>query len=150
MGRPKFLLKDGGPGTIGTIWDEYSSIYDVCSVANPTKTPSQMGLVERSVGVIKFGLDRIPMASPELTIEEAVRMSCLSRNQCPIMSTGFSPSALAFGRSDLFDVVENGLAKPQSLMSIHEWEIQQHMLLLRQIRGEMISFDASRTLKMFV
>ena len=107
-----------------------------------------MGIVERSVGLIKFGMNRIIMASPELTTEESIRLSCLSRNQCPIMSTGFSPSALAFGRSNLFDVIENGLIKPQSLMSNHEWKIQQHLLLLKQTRDEMLSFDAPRTLKM--
>ena len=110
MCQPEFLSKDGGAGAIGKFWGDYAGAYDICSIVNPTNAPSQIGIVGFAVCVINFGLHRILLPPTELTIEEAVRFPCIwciGGNLCQVMASGFSPSALDFGRSNLFGVIEN-------------------------------------------
>ena len=86
-------------------------------MANPPATPEQVGIAERADGAIRYGFSRILGAHPAMDLAQAVRFACLGRNHTILMNTGFSPSAIVFGKSTLFGAIENGLLKPMAALS---------------------------------
>ena len=94
---PRFLVKDGGPGTAAGCWGQFAIIHNIAMVVNPTNAPCQMGRIERHVGILKIGLGRIQKSDPSLSLEEAVRKTCIAENHCLLMNSGVSPAQLVFG-----------------------------------------------------
>ena len=80
LGRPRVLVRDGGPGLIGTEWLSYGNIHGITLVSNPTNTPYQMGALERHGGLLKEAIDRVKSLDQSMTNHDAVRLACLVRN----------------------------------------------------------------------
>ena len=59
LGRPRFLMKDGGPGTRSKEREAFGSIYDMAMVINPPGSVNQMGVIERHLGILKIGIEEI-------------------------------------------------------------------------------------------
>ena len=49
LGRPRYMIRDGGPVLIGNAWAAYGAIYNVAMVCSHTNQPSQMGAIERDM-----------------------------------------------------------------------------------------------------
>ena len=59
LGRPRFLMKDGGPGTRSKEWESFGAIYDIVMVINPPWSVNQMGMIERHLGTLQIGIEKI-------------------------------------------------------------------------------------------
>ena len=68
--RPKYLVRDGGPGFLSDVWRDYSAALDICLVTNPPGEVTQMGLAERACGILKQGIKGIIGNDPMITFKD--------------------------------------------------------------------------------
>ena len=125
LGRPKFLIRDGGPGLIGHEWISYSEIHGVTLVCNPTNTPYQMGALGRHVGLTKEAIDRVKSLDQSLTNQEAVRLACLVRNNSLILGSGVTPAQVVFGKCDYLGGLDQGRIQPLEHLNSEEARMQK-------------------------
>ena len=146
-GRPRFLIRDSGPGTIAGVWADFCAVWGITLITNPVNTPAQMGMVERSVAIIKMGMRRIKPPAPNMPVETSTRHACVARNNMPLLGPNLTPSLLMFGKSNLFEAVGCGAVVPRILLTDNQAQHQDHMLRLLRTRNEMATWGAERTIK---
>ena len=105
FGRPIRLVMDKGPGLVGEQWEEYTAVYGITWISNPTEAPFQGGLFERCIGVLKHAAAAVKRADMNCSWDEAVTATCIGRNLSPLLESGYSPSAILLGRKDLLSHV---------------------------------------------
>ena len=100
LGRPRFMIRDGGPGLIGAERLSYGEVHGITLVCNPTNNSYQMGSLERHVGLFKEAVGRVKSLGQSLANYDAVGLSCLVRNNSLIIGSGVTPSQVVFGKCD--------------------------------------------------
>ena len=98
LGRPRFLIRDAGPGLVGNDWNAYARIHDITLLRNPTRTPNQMGILERHVALLKVAIECLQNHSRSMMFPEIVRAACLARSNSMFLSSGRTPQRSALGK----------------------------------------------------
>ena len=94
LGRPRFLVRDAGPGLVGNDWNAYARIHNITLICNPTCTPSQMGMLERHVALLKVAIECLQGHDRTMAFEEVVRAGCLARNNSILLGCGMTPAQI--------------------------------------------------------
>ena len=50
-------MKDAWTGTLGEEWGRFADTFSICLVTSPANRPTQMGMAERHVGLLKIGIE---------------------------------------------------------------------------------------------
>ena len=148
FGFPLFLIRDGGPGTFSAEWNSFDNTHCVCLATSPPECSSQMGALERHVGLVKLGISRISSVSPELGFGRVVTDACIFRNHSILLGNGFTPVKLVYGRGDFFSSLEFGGLHTGRNSPDAEIVRQRHMLGMLQARSDMIQAGAERTISL--
>ena len=147
LGRPRFLIRDSGPGLVGNDWNDYARIHDISLICNPTDTPSQMGALERHVGLLKTAIDCLQGHDRKMEFEEVVRAACLARNNSMLLGCGKTPAQICFGKNDYFNAIENGGVQSLEDLNSEEARWQRHVLGVMEARNCIMKVDAETTIK---
>ena len=147
LGRPRFMIRDGGPGLIGNAWTAYGKTYNVTMVCSPTGQPTQMGAIERHVSLLKTAIERISNANRNAPFPEIVRLACLARNNSLILGSGLTPTQILYGRNDLFQPVEQGGVQSDITLTTEETRMQRRLLSVLEARNAIMKIDAENTIK---
>ena len=94
FGMPNFSLNDGRHGTVSDEWQAFGSVLDIVMVVNPVRSPSQMRTIERHVGLLKSGIQKIQGADSTSSFGEIVRGAASARNHTMVMCSGMTPRAI--------------------------------------------------------
>ena len=146
LGVPKFICRDGGPGTRGRPWNKFAQTFGVCLITSPTGEPSQMGALERHVALLKVGIERIRTGCPDLSFEMVVINACVARNHTILLGSGVTPVQLVYGRSDYFSCIENGTIQSEESLTPLEVTRQNHLIQMLKARSDMMRVDADQVI----
>ena len=97
FGKPRTILKDGGPGKVGRPWPEFSSAMDITSITSPKSPPNQTGGVERHIGMLKSGIIKLLSFNPDGLYGEMVRGATLAHNHTPLLGLVYHPCKSCVG-----------------------------------------------------
>ena len=113
-GRPRYLIRDSGPGAAPQLWHDYCSVWDISIILNQANTPSQMGLEERAVGIAKEGARRVLPTDRTLSDEQALRYACAEKNNMPMLNSNIAPAMAMFGKSNMPGPFEPGSIRQET------------------------------------
>ena len=108
LGRPRFLMKDRGPGTRSKEWEAFASVYDIVMILSPPGSVNQMGMIERHLGILKIGLEKVKSYEKNASFDECMRRACIGKNNTVLMTCGKTPIQLVCGKGDFFSPLEMG------------------------------------------
>ena len=148
LGSPRFLMKDGGPGTRSKAWEEFASVYDIVMVINPPGSVNQMGMIERHLGILKVGLEKVSSYDKSASFDDCLQRACVGKNNTVLMTCGKTPIQLICGKGDYFSSLENGSIQPFNLLSSNEARHQRHLISVVLARNAMQTYDAERIISL--
>ena len=147
LGRPRFLVRDSGPGLVGNDWNAYARIHDITLICNPTNTPEQMGVLERHVALLKVAIEGLQEHDSKLEFAEVVRAACLARNNSILIGCGVTPSQICFGKNDYLNVLERGGDQSLEKLNTEEARLHSHVVGVMKARSIIMQADAERTIQ---
>ena len=93
-------------------------------------TPSQMGMVERAVGIVKEGMKRILPIDRTMSDEQAMRYACVAKNNMHMLNSNITPAMDMFGKSNLLGPFEPGVIRQESQLNTGELRQQRHIITM--------------------
>ena len=144
MGIPRYVIRDGGPCLAVRSRGRFADAFNLALVKSPTKEPAQMGAIERHVGLLEISLTLIESGKAALSLREVLRQACVAINYSPVLSSGYVPVQIVFGRANYFSGSPLGCIFPNANAISDEGRRRQHLLTLLKARLAIMSADATK------
>ena len=148
--RHRFLMKDGGAGARSKEWGAFGSIYDIVMVINLPGSVNQMGAIERHLGILKIGIEKIHSYDKTSSLGDSLRRACIGKDNTVLMSSGGNSCSSGFREMGISPSLENGIVPPFSHLSSTESMRQHHSKSIFLARNAMQTYDAEMIISLFL
>ena len=103
FGRPIRLLTDNGANFKGEVFAAFVGVWNITHVCSPAYSAYQGGIFERTVGMLKAGVQAILKHDPSIQWADAVNQAVTGRNLSPLLECGLAPLTIMTGRHNILD-----------------------------------------------
>ena len=147
VGIPRYAIRGGCPGFVGSARNTFSSVFNVTLMTSPPREAEQMGALERHVGLLGTAISSIGPADVVLPFREVARQACVAKNHAPAISCGYSPVRIVFGRGDYSPSIAHGQLSSAVDMNSEEGRRRRRLITLTNARLAVMSSDATKTVE---
>ena len=149
FGRPSRLITDNGSNFKGEVFAAFAGVWNIAHICNPAYSAYQGGVFERTVGMLKTGVQAITKHDPSVQRTDAASLAVAGRNMSPLLECGLAPLTIMTGRHNILDfATEYDFVGGEELCaSIHVPRQEMNLQNILSARAAVISFESRGVVK---
>ena len=150
-GFPQTILCDNSTTFGGPHWKAICHVFDMQLLPAPTRAAFQIGMVERHVGILKYGYKALARCNTDhLSKNQLLSLACVARNMSPLISSHLTPLMIVTGRDHSYEFLGN-VPHAQSWKGSDDSPSARYfrrLTSLIDLRSQLIRFEADQMLKL--
>ena len=149
FGRPRRLLTDNGANFKGEVFAAFVGVWNITHVCSPAYSAYQGGIFERTVGMLKSGVQAILKHDPSIQWADAVSQAVTGRNLSPLLECGLAPLTIMTGRRNIIDfsTEHDFSAEEDAADSIHIEREEMNLKNILVARSAVIEYECRNVIQ---